>query len=114
MKGAMGRVPAASSIVIELTAEQARDFAACAEVAGLTIERWIVECAQVKAADVIDAVQATERQARAEIAAEPGNTRNRERNRVRARLPKAPPPPESEVMAAARAFNARFRTRTKR
>jgi hypothetical protein len=114
MRGVIGRPPAVTTVALELSAEQARDFAACADACGLILERWIVECAAVKAADVIDAVQATDRRRRAAELAdnEPTNARNRAR---RARVRKTPPlpPQESETLQAARALNERFRTRAK-
>lgn len=46
---------------IKISAEQHRNFAACARMCGLGLEAWIVQCADVRAADVIDAVQIAQR-----------------------------------------------------
>ena len=46
---------------IKLSAQQRRDFTACAQMCGLELTAWIVQCADVKAADAIDAMQAEQR-----------------------------------------------------
>lgn len=46
---------------IKLSAQQRRDFTACAQMCGLELAAWIVQCADVKAADAIDALQAEQR-----------------------------------------------------
>lgn len=66
-------------IEINLSDDQIRDFAACAQAANMSIERWIEECAAVKATAVIDAIQAPyrkERWNRVELR-DTINTRNR-------------------------------------
>ena len=46
---------------IKLSVQQRRDFTACAQMCGLELAAWIVQCADVKAADAIDAMQAEQR-----------------------------------------------------
>ena len=46
---------------IKLSAQQRREFTMCAQMCGLELAAWIVQCADVKAADAIDAMQATQR-----------------------------------------------------
>lgn len=46
---------------LKLSAQQRRDFTACAQMCGLELAAWIVQCADVKAADAIDAMQAEQR-----------------------------------------------------
>jgi hypothetical protein len=90
-------------VTIDLTETQEREFRACADSAGISIERWIEECAAVKATAVIDALQATTRSIRvsSRMANSAINTRTASRRAPR----KAP----SETMVAARAYNAKFR-----
>ena len=92
------------SITLQLTPQQQQDFTACAKTCGLDLAVWIVQCASVQAAAVIDAVQATPRHNRFEKLAdnEPINARNRERRRVREK--------EGEsLLTVARAYNTRFK-----
>lgn len=72
---------APGEVRLVLTSAQARDFTACAEAAGLTLERWLLECAAVQAAQVIDALQAPVRRARnaARLVNEAQNAQHRER-----------------------------------
>jgi len=99
-----------ATITITLTEDQQRAFARCADAALVPLERWIVECASVHAANVIDVLQADERRRRAEIRDE-----NASASAGRARLPRQPrakaSPPESATLKAARAYNAQFKTR---
>lgn len=47
-----------------ITLDEVRALARCADACGLSLGKWILECAQVQAAKAIDAMQATERRAR--------------------------------------------------
>lgn len=47
-----------------ITIDQVRDLVRCAEVSGLSVGQWILECARVKAASVIDAAQGADRRRR--------------------------------------------------
>lgn len=47
-----------------LTEDQVRDFVQCAQACGLTVGQWVIECAEVQAAAVRDAMQAPERRQR--------------------------------------------------
>jgi len=49
------------ALQIKLSTQQRRDFTACAQMCGLELAAWIVQCADVKAADAIDAMQALQR-----------------------------------------------------
>ena len=104
---------AAVTLQVSLTDQQQREFTACAEACGLELVTWLVQCASVQAAAVIDAVQATQRKRRKqELAAnEPANSQSRERRRARERTGPAKAPTESATLEAARSYNARFRAR---
>lgn len=52
---------APETLQIKLSAQQRREFGACAQMCGLDLAAWIVQCAEVKAADAIDAMQASQR-----------------------------------------------------
>jgi len=97
-----------STITLTLTEDQERAFARCADAARVPLERWIVECASVHAANVIDVLQADARRQRAEI-----RDTNTSATAGRARLPRRPrakaTPEESATLKAARAYNAQFR-----
>ena len=77
----------ALTLQVPLSAQQRREFTACAEACGLDLVTWLVQCAAVQASAVIDAVQATQRKRRKqELAAnEPANSQSRERRRARER-----------------------------
>jgi hypothetical protein len=92
---------------ITLTSQQQRDFTACAETCGLDLANWIVQCASVQAAAVIDALQAPERAER--------KSRQIPRNNPRALAAEGPRADavESSTLKAARAYNTQFRSRAK-
>lgn len=77
-------------VTISLTAEQARDFARCARVAGVDLDQWIVQCAAVQAANAIDAMQATARRRRSQASEEASNKPVNVRRRLAARLRAVP------------------------
>lgn len=83
-RAARASIADALTVPVVLDEIQAREFSACAKACGLSIEDWILDCARVKAAQVIDAIQATARRARAttRVDNEPNNARDRERRRV--------------------------------
>jgi hypothetical protein len=137
-----GRAPTTPiTLLVTLTAQQQREFTACAKTCGLDLAAWVVQCAAVQAAAVIDALQAPQRHSRAKVLAanEPANARNRERRRVREHdehdehdetpteldTRNEAPDARDEVpardaaaakgstLAAARTYNARFRARSK-
>lgn len=96
-------------VTIELTDAQERTFTQCADVAHVPLDRWILECAIVKAANIIDVLQEDARRHRAEVRA-----LNASATATRARLPRQPrakaaPPAESRIFKAARTYNAGFR-----
>jgi hypothetical protein len=97
----MTTTPAPEALQITLTPQQQHDFAACAETCGLDLEAWIVQCAAVQAAAVIDALQASQR----------GQRKSREKPRGRSRTEHAIA--ESTTLKAARSYNERFRTRAR-
>lgn len=67
-----------------ITIDEVRALAACSDTCGLSLGKWILECAQVQAAQVIDAAQATERKVRAlRREANSGNPENARRRRER-------------------------------
>jgi len=99
-----------SIITITLTADQERSFTRCADAARVPLDRWIVECAAVHAANVIDVLQADARRKRAEVRAD-----NATATAARARLPRKPrakaAPEQSATLKAAREYNAQFRSK---
>ncbi len=88
------------NITIELTDLQEREFTACADACGMSLTRWIEECATVKAAAVIDAIQIPIRAQRnsSMLSNATINARTAVNRKKR-----------SEVLEAARAYNAKFR-----
>jgi hypothetical protein len=86
---------------ISLSAQQQQAFTACAEVCGLDLATWVVQCAAVQAAAVIDAMQASQR----------GQRQSRKKPRDCSRTRRIMT--ESTTMEAARSYNARFRARAK-
>jgi len=87
-------------ITIELTDAQEREFTACATVAGISLDQWIAECAAVKAASVIDALQAPLRAER--VSSKNSNSAINYRKSFNRKK-------RSAVMEAAQAYNAKFR-----
>lgn len=87
----------APTLQIILTTQQRNEFTVCARACGLDLEAWIVQCAAVQAAAVIDAMQAPLRGQR--------------------QLPEKTPLPSRTAKRAtfetARAYNERFRVRPK-
>jgi len=106
---------------IKLSAHQHHDFAACAEVCGLDLETWILQCADVQAAAVIDAMQAPQRQQRAsrrKHSPRPRAGGNESENSATVKSSAAGKlptkgskgaPVKSSVLEAACSYNARFR-----
>lgn len=94
---------------IKLSAQQLRDFSASAQMCGLDLAAWIVQCADVRAAAAIDAMQALQRVQR------PDRKKQRPRLRAAAETPAAETPAAetatSVTMKAARSYNERFRRR---
>jgi len=87
-------------ITIELTDAQEREFTACATASGISLDRWIAACATVKAASVIDALQAPMRAER--VSSKISNsTINARKSTLRKK--------RSAVLEAAQAYNAKFR-----
>lgn len=97
-----------STITLTLTEDQERVFARCADAARVPLERWIVECASVHAANVIDVLQADARRQRAVVRAS-----NAGPTAARARIPRKPrvKAQESTTLKAARDYNAQYRAR---
>lgn len=89
-------------VTIELTETQEREYRACAEASGISIERWIGECAAVKAAAVIDAIQAPmRRDANASRAVNSAVNHRKSQLRRQAK--------QSETLVLAREYNSRFK-----
>lgn len=96
-------------LTLELTEAQERMLTTCADAARAPLDRWILECAIVKAANIIDVLQEDARRQRAETRA-----LNARSTAASARLPRQPrarsaPQDESRILKAARAYNAEFR-----
>lgn len=89
-------------VTIELTETQEREYRACAETCGMSITRWIEECAAVRAAAVIDAIQAPTRHA-ANALRVSNSTVNRRTSRRRRQAE------QNETLSLAREYNARFK-----
>lgn len=102
---------------IKLSVQQRRDFTACAQMCGLELTAWIVQCADVKAADAIDAMQAAQRVERP--------SRKKQKPRLRSESPTVEMPAverarssgvggtsrKNATLKAARSYNERFRRR---
>jgi len=91
------------ALLIKLSVQQRHDFGACARACGLTLEAWVVQCADVHAAAATDALQAGMRGQR------PDRKKQRPRLQVRKRAENTAA--KSATMKAARAYNARFERR---
>lgn len=74
---------APGEVHLRLDANQQRDFERCAYAAGMSLRDWIVQCAQVQAANAIDALQAEERRRRRTGANAELNAKHREQRRRR-------------------------------
>ena len=98
---------APDALLIKLSAQQHNDFTACARVCGLDLASWIVQCADVKAAAAIDAMQALQRVPR------PDRKKTRPRQRAEPtpaeRVAAGRAAAKSATMEAARSYNERFR-----
>jgi Tfp pilus assembly protein PilP len=99
---------------IKLTSQQHHAFTTCSETCGLDLETWILQCAEVKAAAVIDALQAPlrkERQSRKKqrpyARTERDETEETEETEAADVVPEKSA--QSPTLEAARSYNARFR-----